>query len=53
MLTADQTVGSYWLRAYCKDIKANVLAVVRYKGATEELPLEPEETIASSGTVSR
>ena len=53
VLAADQTVGNYWLRAYCKDIKANVLAVVRYEGAAEELPLEPEDTIASSGTVSR
>ena len=53
VLAADQAVGNYWLRAYCKDIKTNVLAVVRYEGATEELPLEPEGTIASSGTVSR
>ena len=52
VLTADQAVGNYWMRAYCRSVKANVLAVVRYEGAADELPLEPEETIAGSGIVS-
>ena len=52
VLTADQPVGNYWMRAYCESIKTNVLAVVRYEGAANELPPEPEGAIAGSGIVS-
>ena len=52
MLRANQAVGNYWMRAYCKDVGFNVLAVVRYEGAAEELPKEPEDAISKAGTVS-
>ena len=51
VLSADQPVGNYWMRAYCNKVKFNILAVVRYEGAPVELPREPEDTRSISGRV--
>ena len=53
---ADQPVGNYWMRGHFLDdcilLKFNLLAVIRYDGAPDVLPPEPEDFKPNSGVVS-
>ena len=55
ILTANQPVGNYWMRGHfvgdCSLLKFNLLAVIRYDGAPDVLPPEPEDFKPNSGVV--
>ena len=56
VLSADQPVDNYWFRAEgqadCGFHPTNIIAVVRYEGATDALPSDPENYERKSGVVS-